>query len=102
MAAVDLSLDTGRAKELATTLGNAESDMATVFEGETGDAGVTLPGTNIPNVATTALTKVSKASRTLISEYEALSTGTSTSVIEFENQDTTTASGIAANQGALA
>ncbi|MFD4438828.1 hypothetical protein ACFWPK_03510 [Nocardia sp. NPDC058519] len=100
--ASDLDLDPTRTQELATTLGKAESEMTTVFTGETGDAGVTLDGTKVPDAATAAIMKVSKAARTLIADYDALSKATSIAVTEFQAKDTQNAGVIAAQQAALA
>ncbi|MBF6163331.1 hypothetical protein IU486_00895 [Streptomyces gardneri] len=99
-AAADL--DSSRTQELATTLGKAETQIAGMFTGEAGDAGLTLPGTKISDVSTTAIAKVAKAAQTLIADYDALSEATSTAVREFQNKDTENAGDIAAAQGALA
>ncbi|MGV9823557.1 hypothetical protein [Nocardia xishanensis] len=85
-----------------TTLGKVETQIAGVFTGATGNAGPTLPGTNIPDVSTTATAKVAKAAQTLIADYDALSKATSTAVTEFQDKDTQNAGDITAAQGAVA
>lgn len=100
--ATDLDLDPTRTQELATTLGKAQPELATVFTGDSGDAGVTLPGTKVPDAATTAIGKVAKAAQALVAEYEALSKATSTAVTEFQSKDTQNAGDLGAAQAALA
>ncbi|MFD4355647.1 hypothetical protein ACFWPX_24050 [Nocardia sp. NPDC058518] len=100
--ASDLDLDPTRTQELATTLGRAEAEMTGVFTGETGEAVVTLPGTKVPDVATAAIGKVIKAAKTVIADYDALSTTTSTVVTEFQSTDMQNAGDLAAQQAALA
>ncbi|MFF2082619.1 hypothetical protein ACFVVM_02540 [Nocardia sp. NPDC058176] len=101
--ATDLDLDPTRAQELSTTLGKAETEIAAaVFAGETGEVELTLPGTTIPDVSLAAIGKVVTAAKTLIADYDALSTATSTAVTEFQNRDTQNASDITAARSALA
>lgn len=98
----DLDLDPTRTQELATTLGKAESEMAAVFGADTGSASVTLDGTKVPDAVTAAIAKVAKASKTLVTDYEALSKATSTAVTEFQAKDTQNAGALDTQQAALA